>query len=55
MTAIHSEIMESASDFHGKIRKTFFGVAKDILNNTTTFDACNCILNQYSRTGNDSV
>jgi hypothetical protein len=28
MTAIHSGIIESAGDFHGKIRKTFFSVAK---------------------------
>ena len=46
MTAIHSEIMESAGDFHGKIRKTYIGVAKDILSNMTTLDACNSILNQ---------
>jgi hypothetical protein len=45
ITALHSEIMESTGDFHHEIRKAFFGVAKDILNNTTTFDSCNDILN----------
>jgi hypothetical protein len=55
MTAIHSEIMESTGNFHHEIGKAFFGVAQDILNNTTTFDTCNGILNNHSRTCNDPV
>ena len=55
MTAVHSKVMESACDFHREIGKAFFGVAKDILDNPTTLDACNCVFNHDTRTRNDFV
>jgi hypothetical protein len=47
--------MKSTGNFHHEVREACFGIAKDILNNATTLDASNGILNQYSRTCNDSV
>lgn len=55
MTTIHSQIVERASNFYDEVRKSFFGVAENIFDNSTTFDTCNRVFNQYSCTGNDFV
>lgn len=55
MTAIHSEIMESAGNFHREVGKASFGVAKDILDDPSTLDTRNCVFNHNARTSNDFV
>ena len=55
MTTIHSQIVERARNFYDEVRKSFFGIAKNIFDNSTTFDTCNRVFNQYSCTGNDFV
>lgn len=55
MTALHSQIMERTGDFHQAIRKACFGVAKDLLDDPTPFDAGKGVFDPAPRPGNDFV
>jgi hypothetical protein len=49
MSAIHSQVVESAGYFHRQIRKAFFGISENIFDNPATFDACNRVFYQARR------
>jgi len=55
MSAIHSQVMESAGYFHRQIRKAFLGISENILDNPTTFDARNGVFYKYPRARNQSI
>jgi len=46
MAAFHSQIVESASDFHRQVGEARFGVSEYIFGNPATLDSGNGIFNQ---------
>ncbi len=55
MAAFHSQVMQGTSHFHHRIRKSIFGVTKNIPYNSTAFDTCNRIFNANPGSRNDAV
>lgn len=55
MAAFHSQVMQSTSYFHYRIRKAILSVTENIFHNATTFDTCNRIFNTDPGSGNDAV
>jgi len=42
-----SEIMQATSDFHDTVGKAIAGIAQDVLDNSTAFDATNGMFNSH--------
>ena len=47
--------MQAASNFHHLVSKKCFGIAKDVFDNPTPFDACNDVFDYHSDAGDDLV
>lgn len=48
---IDSEIVQTTSDFHSHIRQVVFGVAANILDDSTAFHACDGMFNAHANSG----
>ena len=48
---IDSEIVQATSDFHSHIRQVVFGVAANVLDYPTAFDACNGMFDPHANSG----
>ena len=52
---VHSNVVQSAGNFHNEIIILCFGISKDIFDNTTSFNATNDMFNDNANTGNKAV
>jgi hypothetical protein len=55
MTAVHSQIVECTSDFHGQVREACLGISENILDDPTPLETGNSVFNQYARAGDDFI
>ena len=55
MPILDSEVMQSTGDFHDEIVIHFLGIAEDIFDNVTAFDASNDMLNDNPYLRNEGV
>lgn len=55
MTTVHTEVMKSTCNFHGQVRKARLGIAKDILDDATTLDTSDDILNQNPHARDEGI
>jgi len=52
---MHSEVVQSAGNFHNEIIILFFGIAEDIFDNTASFNASNDMFNDNTNTGDKAM
>lgn len=55
MTMSDPKVMQATGNLHNGISKAFFGVAKDILNNSAAFDPSKDMFNGYPDLGDKLV
>ena len=55
MTASYTQVMQSTSNFHDQVRETFFGVTECILDNSTSLNTGNHMLDLNPETRNDTI
>jgi hypothetical protein len=52
---MHSEVVQSTGNFHNEIIISFFGIAKDIFDNTASFHTSNDMFNDNTNTGEKAI
>ena len=52
---VHAKVVQSAGNFHNEIIILCFGIAKDIFDNTTSFNATNDRFNDNANTRNKVI
>jgi hypothetical protein len=55
MTTFNPKIVQGTGHLHDQVRKTSFGIAQNIFNNSTPFDPGYGMLNDNPRPGDQSV
>ena len=55
MPKIHSQVVQGAGDFHDQIGKAYFGIAKLVFDDTTTFHASHGVFDDNASTRQQMV
>jgi hypothetical protein len=55
MTASYTQVMQSTGNFHDQVRETHFGVTECILDNATSLNTGNDMLDLNPETRNDTI